>query len=458
MRANSGYTYSGPYGSNTPNKYFIYDAATVNSVAMTNVKGRKAEAYTATCLTCTKITDIGFSYTSRGEVSDVYESTPHSGGYYHVTASYWANGVLNQLSGLSGLPTITYNVDGEGRINSVSASSGQNPLTSTSYNFVSRPTQVNLGSSDSDSFIYDPNTNRMTQYSFNVNGKSVVGSLTWNPIGTLGSLSISDPLYSGGNQTCSYTHDDLSRIQSVNCGTLWAQTFSYDAFGNISKSGTMSFQPTYSPTTNQMTSIGGSTPTYDANGNVGNDFLNTYTGDAAGRPVTMNGIGATYDALGRMVEKNSGGTYSQIVYAPWGKKLGIMSGQTLQKAFVALTGGSMAVYNSSGLAYYRHSDWVVSSRFASTPTRSMYYDGAYAPFGEAYAQTGSTDLSFTGMNQDTASNLYDFPTREYGIQGRWPSPDPAGLQSVNPSNPQTLNRFAYTRNSPLSRVDPTGMC
>jgi RHS repeat-associated protein len=117
------------------------------------------------------------------------------------------------------------------------------------------------------------------------------------------------------------------------------------------------------------------------------------------------------------------------------------------------------VYNSSGLAYYRHSDWLGNSRFASTPARAMYFDGAYAPFGENYAQTGTTDLSFTGMNQDTVSNLFDFPAREYnGIHGRWPSPDPAGISSVRPRDPQTLNRYAYVRSNPLRLTDPTGLC
>src|SRR5208282_2492135 len=83
--------------------------------------------------------------------------------------------------------------------------------------------------------------------------------------------------------------------------------------------------------------------------------------------------------------------------------------------------------------------------------------GAYGPFGEQYANSGTTDLSFTGMNQDTASNVYDFPAREYGIQGRWPSPDPAGLAAVDPSNPQSWNRYAYVGNSPLNSTDPLGL-
>ena len=157
-----------------------------------------------------------------------------------------------------------------------------------------------------------------------------------------------------------------------------------------------------------------------------------------------------------MVEQNRSGSYTQIVYSPDGAKLGLMSGSTLQKGLVALTGGSLAVYNSSGLAYYRHADWLGSSRFGSTPSRAMYSDGSYGPFGEPYAQAGTSDSSFTGMNQDTVSNLYDFPAREYGTQGRWPSPDPAGISSMDASDPQTLNRYAYVRNSPLTMTDPTG--
>jgi RHS repeat-associated protein len=424
---------------------------------MINAKGRLAEAYTCVSTCASKITDTGFSYTARGETSDVYESTPHSGGYYHVSQSYWANRALDQLSGLSGLPTITYNVDGEGRVYSASASSGQNPLSSTAYNVASEPLQVNLGSADSDTFTYYQNTDQMETYEFNVNGQSVVGTFTWNSIGTLETLAITDPFNTANAQTCSYAHDDLIRIASVNCGSVWSQTFTYDAFGNLSKSGTQSFQPTYSPATNHMTQIGSSTPTYDGNGNVTNDFLHTYAWDAAGRPVTIDGVGATYDAIGRMVEQNRSGTYTEIVYAPSGAKLALMSGQSLTEAFVPLSGGSTAVYNSSGLVYYRHSDHLGSSRFASTPTRTMYYDGAYAPFGEPYAQTGTTDLSFTGMNQDTVANLYDFPAREYGTQGRWPLPDPSGISSVSLSNPQTLNRYAYVMNNPLSLADPLGL-
>ena len=163
------------------------------------------------------------------------------------------------------------------------------------------------------------------------------------------------------------------------------------------------------------------------------------------------------DALGHMVEKNVGGTYTQIVYGPGGGKFAVMSGQTLQKAFIPLPTGATAVYTSAGLAYYRHSDHLGSSRLATTPSRTLYSSTAYAPFGEPYAEAGSTDRSFTGQDEDTTSGMYDFLERRYNpTAGRWLSPDPAGLGAVDPTNPQTWNRYAYVMNNPLGLIDLLG--
>src|SRR6185437_14870423 len=84
---------SGPYASPaTPEKHFVYDAASVGGSAMANIKGELAEAYTGP--SSGKITDLGFSLDALGNLADVYESTPHSGGWYHLTAGYWPNGML----------------------------------------------------------------------------------------------------------------------------------------------------------------------------------------------------------------------------------------------------------------------------------------------------------------------------------------------------------------------------
>jgi len=125
----------------------------------------------------------------------------------------------------------------------------------------------------------------MTQYTFNLGTAplTLVGSLGWNANGTLTSLGITDQIHSANSQTCSYGYDDLQRNATFNCGSsIQQQNFSYDVFGNINKTvptgGTgTSYQPTYSSSTNRMTALPGFTPTYDANGNVLTDSVNTYT-------------------------------------------------------------------------------------------------------------------------------------------------------------------------------------
>jgi hypothetical protein len=196
----------------------------------------------------------------RGEATDIYTKTPNSNGYYHITKQYWANGVVSQLSGLPGVPTISYGVDGEGRWNTVSAGSGQNPVTQSSYNPAARVTSVTYGSGDSDTYQYDANTGRMTQYAFSVNSQSVIAKQTWNANGTLKTFQVTqDPFNPPNVQTCNYGYDDLARVSSAGCGSAWAQNFSYDAFGNISKTGNLSFQPTYN-SANQYQSLPSTIP------------------------------------------------------------------------------------------------------------------------------------------------------------------------------------------------------
>jgi RHS repeat-associated protein len=416
-------------------------------------------------------------------VVDAYEAAPHSAGYYHLTQSYWPHGGLEAFSGLPGLPTITYGaadgsgLDGEGRVTKITASSGANPLTGATYTTsgTTQPlgslTQLTLGSSDTDNFSYDSNTERMTQYKFNIGSpaQSVVGNLTWNANGSLGALQITDPFNSANAQTCNFTYDDLARQSTANCGTAWNQSFSFDPFGNINKSATVgtTFNATYSTATNRITTIGSLVPTYDLNGNLTNDTAHAYTWDSEGRMLsvdsgTSGGVCDTYDAFGRMSEKATGtscsSSYTEIVYSPSGGRLAAMTGQTLQQASVPLVGGGEAVYNSSGLLAYRHPDLLGSSRFASTPSRTKYFDVAYAPYGEDYADSGTTDLSFTDQKKDTASWIYDFMLRKYNAaHGRWMSPDPSGMRAANPRAPQTWNRYAYVANSPMTAVDPLGL-
>jgi RHS repeat-associated protein len=459
---------SGSYAATTDKKFFVYDAATVDTHTMQNVVGRMAEAYTCPPTgTCTpKKTDLGFSYTARGELADTYEKTPNSPAtYYHANSVYAPSGILKAMTFAIGatavFPQQIYQLDSKGRWNALGAATGQNPVTGAIYNAFDEATSVTFGSADNDTFTFDANTGRMTQYQFKMGTgpQTDTGALTWSANGTLRQLQITDQITPANNQTCIYGYDDLVRVSSSNCGTaIWNQNFSYDVFGNINKtvpggSTGISFLPGYSASTNRYSS-GLPGLSYDSNGNLLNDSFNTYAWDAEGKAVNVGANSYVYDAFGRVVEKNS---TTQTVYGPSGK-LAIMNGSTLSKAFIPLPSGATAVYTSTGLTYYRHADWLSSSRLSTTPTRTKYYDVEYAPFGESYGGSGTTDLNFTGDNQDMASGLYDTWFREYHpTQGRWVSPDPGGIEAVDPANPQSWNRYAYVTNNPLSLVDPLGL-
>jgi RHS repeat-associated protein len=91
--------------------------------------------------------------------------------------------------------------------------------------------------------------------------------------------------------------------------------------------------------------------------------------------------------------------------------------------------------------------------------------GKYEPFGErrspwavghplAASSSATTTRGFAGHEQADALGLIDMQGRTYDPRlGRFMSPDPF----VDPFASQGLNRYSYVRNSPVARVDPTGL-
>src|SRR5207249_3617059 len=210
---------------------------------------------------------------------------------------------------------------------------------------------------------------------------------------------------------------------------------------------------------NRIQSLPGCVPTYDANGNLTYDCVHNYTWNSDGRPVTIDTTAVTYDAFGHMVEKNVSGTFTEYLYSPGGK-LGTMNGQTTQVVTIPLPGGASVIHNDTiSTIRFRHADWLGSIRATSTLwNRTLVGETAWAPYGESYRASSNPPTSFTGLRPDTAPDLQDALYRSYSpVQGRWLSPDPAGLGAADLANPQSWNRYAYVNNNPLSLVDPSGL-
>ena len=462
--------------ASNPCRRFAYDSATPpTGITLSNPLGRMIEAKTDSCILGggdQTLTDEWFAYNAAGQPTDLWETTPSflATGYYHVAETYFANGARNTVQGL--LPSgsfadlYTYNVDGKGR--PYSMKDGSTVLWgSTTYNSADQPLVVNAGGTEA--FTYDPNSGRMATWTStsSVLGQVQQGTLTWNPDGTLETLLLVDSATPTPGETCSYSYDDVLRLKSVGCGSgHWGQTFSYDAMANISKTATgspgTSFLALYGTTPsphNQVTNLGF---TYDVDGNVKVDNLgNAYAYDFYGRVNSVLGtfsLALTNDAFGRTVEWTGP---TQAVYAPDGQKFAFMQNSTLVRYIDSMVAGMARVQNGDGTSYFQHADWLGSSWLGIHG-----YDGTlaylrhYAPFGETdtSTETSSTNRNFTGQTQDSSLEIYDFPFRQQSTsQGRWLSPDPAGIAAVDMTNPQTWNRYAYVANNPLNAVDPLGL-
>ena len=463
---------TGVNANGTACRHFYYDNSTGYSGSIpsgvstpTNPYGRMVEAVTDSCSSGTLITDEWFSYDKDGHVTDMWEKTPHSGTYYHSVATFAGNGVpLTVQLANPNLYTMTYGLDGEGRPNTLNGNS-TTIVNGTTFNASGQPTHIGLGTlSDQSDYVYDPSTGRMTNWTFQVgNTGSETGTLTWNANGTLRQLAIVDGFNSAGTQTCTFGtstvmgYDDLGRLLSDNCGSVWAQTFSYDQYNNITKSGSISWNPGYNAANNHY-STGAS---YDNSGNLTYDTIHLYTWDQFGKLSTIdsttcgtNGECVTYDAMGRIVETSYNSAYTEIWYTQLGKEY-MTGGSIPYYAYWPTPGNGTAEVNGNAVTfYYMHKDWLRSARISSVIVNpAVVSDQAYAPYGEVYNKlatgAGVPGQMFTGDTQDIIGGIFDTPNRELNVsQGRWLSPDPAN---------SGWNQYAYVNNNPTGAIDPLGL-
>ena len=128
-------------------------------------------------------------------------------------------------------------------------------------------------------------------------------------------------------------------------------------------------------------------------------------------------------------------------------------------------GGQLMAEMKDGTTYFAHTDHLDSVRLLTKIDQSGYDYFDNLPFGELIGGGSGTTHKFTGDERDSETNLDHTWFRQYSSQfGRWTTPDPArlpdgqaGLMAVSLDAPQSLNRYSYVNNMPLSYFDPTGL-
>jgi len=201
----------------------------------------------------------------------------------------------------------------------------------------------------------------------------------------------------------------------------------------------------------------GTTLSYDANGNLTGDGINTYTWDAGNRLTAISG-GATasfvYDAFGRRMSKTVGGTVTQFMYdrfnpvqelnSSGGVTANLLTGLRIDEYFTRTASSTTSTLLTDALGS-------TIGLVASSGTIATSY--TYQPFGGTTAGgAGNTNpYQFTGREND-GTGLYFYRARYYSPTfQRFVSQDPIGFRGGSP------NVYAYVLNAPTIMIDLLGL-
>ncbi len=270
----------------------------------------------------------------------------------------------------------------------------------------------------------------------------------------------------------SFGYDGVNRLTSaVETGQAndWSQTYGYDAFGNRWVAGSPNYGlATLTPQSsgnfdgsNHLTGMAGG-QNFDPAGNLtalGGSLTFGYDADGRMQSSTLSGLATTYayDADGRRVVKQTGSSVATYVYDARGE--------------LALEVGGAA--ETACTTCYVAVDALGSTRATADATGAVKGCHDYLPFGEELDGVagrsgscwgaGETAFRFTSKERDPETTNSAFPTGlDYfgarymsSAQGRFTSPDPK-MFPHDITDPQSWNKYGYTRNNPLRYTDPDG--
>jgi len=325
-----------------------------------------------------------------------------------------------------------------------------------SYDALSRRTQMTRPNGLKSVYAYD-NLSRL-QSVLHQSGSTTLDGAAY-AVDNAGNRTSRTPQPSG--TASNYAYDALYQLTGVTQSSTTTESYTYDPVGNRLSS--LGVSPYSNNTSNELTSIPGTTYTYDNNGNTltkvvgSNTTIHAWDFENRLSSVTLPGTGGTvtfkYDPFGRRIYKSSSSGTS--VYAYDGSNLveetnasgGIVARysqtQYVDEPLAMLRGGATSFYHADGLG---------SVTSLSNATGSLAQTYTFDSFGKQTASGGSltNPFQYTAREFDPETSLYYYRARYYDPNvGRFLSEDP--LQFV-----AGINFYPYALNAPVNLRDPSG--
>ena len=456
----------------TPKVSHRYDYASFLGQTFTYPIGREVAATTAN-----NTIESFTSYDPMGRVASTTQCNPGVTGCKTFTVNnYDKLGDITSLTYPGSGFTVTYGYDSAARLTTATDSNGviyaQTPtyLASgaikefTSPNFNSnkyhvdynnrlQPIEIWTGAGQGASALFDK------QYSYGTSGSNNGNIFTITNV-------------KDNTRTQTFTYDPLNRLVTAGDNGHWANSYTYDAWGNLtnktpgSPAGESMNQP--ADTNNHLSGL-----TYDPAGNVTNDGLGgVFVFDAENRIKTAGGVTYTYDAYERRIQKSTGTNYW---YGPGGQVFAETDSAGNWTNYIFFGAQRLARNvpqpspNPADIKYYitdhLHSTGMFVDKAGTTA--AILDDNDFYPWGGVVPGVGKTTsnntIKFTGQyrDTDTAANLDYFGARYYSnTVGRFMSPDWAAKPTTVPyakfGDPQSLNLYSYVENGPINRIDVDG--
>jgi YD repeat-containing protein len=308
------------YSDATPTAYYLYDQTSWDGSTLTNPTGRLTSEGTWTSGSGW-LTSSAYGYNKMGKVAAQYECATSSCPAWPTWRLFYnynlISGVTSYTNGAGTTFTQTFNVGG--RISSVTSSwsDSQHPAslaTGIHYNAVGGLEIETLGNGLTNTVAYHV---RLQPCRNNVNSTGTLLVYCTDPIpsGNVLDLTVGYNYGSGDNgnvmtwsavgaQTFTrnfapsgYPYDGVNRLtgmtDTATGATCTGLSWSYDAWGNrqqniVSGSSCNHWNALYN-SNNQISTVGSTTYTYDAAGNLTYDGSNNYTYDAENHLVAISG-------------------------------------------------------------------------------------------------------------------------------------------------------------------------
>ncbi|MGC0402948.1 RHS repeat-associated protein [Streptomyces sp. SAI-126] len=437
-------------------------------------------------------------------------------GSYQTNVQYNVDGTVQSVSypaaGSLIAEAVTPSYDDVLRPKTLSGSGGLTYVTDTVYSYTGKPLQYNYQASGAKKTqvtnTYQWGTQRLQNSRVDrqdVSGTDKSATYGYDEAGNITSLS--DVSRDGTDNQC-FTYDYLGRLSDA-----WAQNTSpcvTTPSASVLGGPAPYWQSyTYDLSGNRLTET-----QHDAGGDTSKDIKRGYTYPDAGakRPHTLTKVDTTgpngisqdtysYDDAGNTQTRTLSGDKQTLIWDAEGHLTQVTkpdgSGGTKTTSYVYDADGNRLITRTEADAtLYLGSTQIVLTKGATAPKATRYYDlggGNQAirtddnklsfligdhhgtselainatdlalqqrrstPFGATRGKAPTTwpgDQGFVGGTKDTSTGLTHLGARDYDpTTGRFLSADPV----LNAGDPQQINGYSYSNNSPVTRSDPTGL-